>query len=40
MFSRTAGGWRGRRAAIGTLLGFMFAMAALGGYLVKDLGSS
>jgi ABC-type uncharacterized transport system permease subunit len=40
LFSRTAGGWRGRRAAIGTVLGFVFAMAALGGYWLRDLGSS
>lgn len=40
LFSRTAGGWRGRRAAIGTVLGFVFAMVALGGYWLRDVGGS
>jgi ABC-type uncharacterized transport system permease subunit len=38
LFSRAAGGWRGRRAAIGTLLGFLFAMVAVGGYVFRDVG--
>jgi ABC-type uncharacterized transport system permease subunit len=38
LFSRAAGGWRGRRAAIGTLLGFLCAMAAVGGYVLRDVG--
>ena len=40
LFSRAAGGWRGRRAAIGTLLGFLCAMAAVGGYVFRDVGGS
>ena len=40
LFSRVAGGWRGRRAAIGTMLGFLCAMAAIGGYLLRGLGGS
>jgi ABC-type uncharacterized transport system permease subunit len=40
LFSRAAGGWRGRRAAIGTMLGFLCAMAAIGGYVLRDLGGS
>jgi len=35
-----AAGWRGRRAAIGTMLGFASAMAAILGYLLRDVGSS
>jgi ABC-type uncharacterized transport system permease subunit len=35
LVARAAAGWRGRRAAIGTMLGFAFAMAALGGYLLR-----
>jgi ABC-type uncharacterized transport system permease subunit len=38
LFSRAAGGWRGRRAAIGTVLGFVCAMAAVGGYVLRDVG--
>lgn len=33
-------GWRGRRAAIGTMLGFLCAMAAVGGYLLRDIHGS
>lgn len=40
LFARAAGGWRGRRAAIGTVLGFLFAMAAIGGYVLRDVGGS
>jgi ABC-type uncharacterized transport system permease subunit len=35
LLSRAAGGWRGRRAAIGTMLGFICAMAAIGGYVLR-----
>jgi ABC-type uncharacterized transport system permease subunit len=35
LLSRAAGGWRGRRAAIGTMLGFLCAMAAIGGYVLR-----
>ena len=37
LLARVAAGWRGRRAAIGTMLGFLFALAAIGGYLLRDL---
>jgi ABC-type uncharacterized transport system permease subunit len=37
LFSRAAGGWTGRRAAIGTMLGFMCAMAAIGGYVLRSM---
>ena len=40
LFSRAAAGWRGRRAAIGTVLGFLCAMAAIGGYVFRDFGGS
>ncbi len=32
---RVAAGWRGRRAAIGTIMGFLCAMAVLVGYVVR-----
>ena len=32
---RVAAGWRGRRAAIGTMVGFFFAVAVLVGYVVR-----
>jgi len=38
LLTRAIAGWNGRRAAIGTMLGFMCAMAALGGYVVRGLG--
>jgi ABC-type uncharacterized transport system permease subunit len=38
LLSRVVGGWRGRRAAIGTMLGFLCAMAAVGGYLLRSVG--
>ena len=38
LLSRVAGGWRGRRAAIGTMLGFLCAMAAVGGYVLRSVG--
>lgn len=40
LLARAAAGWRGRRAAIGTMLGFVFAMLAIGGYLVRGVGGS
>jgi ABC-type uncharacterized transport system permease subunit len=40
LLSRAAGGWRGRRAAIGTMLGFLCAMAAIGGYMLRGVGVS
>ncbi len=33
---RVAAGWRGRRAAIGTMLGFLCTMAVLVGYVVRE----
>lgn len=38
LLARVAAGWRGRRAAIGTLLGFACAMAAIVGYLLRGGG--
>jgi ABC-type transport system involved in cytochrome c biogenesis permease subunit len=35
---RLAAGWRGRRAAIGTIVGFLCAAAVLVGYVVRDGG--
>jgi len=40
LLARAAAGWRGRRAAIGTMLGFVCAVAALAGYLLRDMGGS
>ena len=40
LLARAAAGWRGRRAAVGTVLGFLCAMAALVGYAVRGLGAS
>jgi ABC-type uncharacterized transport system permease subunit len=40
LLARAAGGWRGRRAAIGTMLGFLFAMAAIAGYVLRGLQGS
>ena len=40
LLARAAAGWRGRRAAIGTMLGFLFAMAAIGGYVLQGLQGS
>ena len=37
---RVAAGWRGRRAAIGTMLGFVCACAVLLGYVLRDGGTS
>ena len=36
---RSAAGWRGRRAALGTVLGFLCAMAALVGYVARGFGA-
>jgi ABC-type uncharacterized transport system permease subunit len=36
LLARAAAGWRGRRAAIGTMLGFLCSMAAIGGYLLRS----
>lgn len=33
---RVAAGWRGRKAAIGTMLGFLSTMVVLAGYLLRD----
>ncbi len=33
---RLAAGWRGRRAAIGTIVGFLCAAAVLVGYVIRD----
>ena len=33
---RVAAGWRGRKAAIGTMLGFLCTMAVLVGYVLRD----
>ena len=40
LLSRAAAGWRGRRAAIGTMLGFLCAMAAIAGYLLRETAGS
>jgi len=40
LLARAAAGWRGRRAAIGTMIGFLFSMAAIGGYVLRGLGGS
>ncbi len=37
---RAAAGWRGRRAAVGTILGFGLAMVVLGMYLVNARGGA
>lgn len=36
---RVAAGWRGRRAALGTIAGFVFALLVLVGYLVRPSAS-
>lgn len=38
LLTRAIAGWNGRRAAIGTMLGFMCAMVALGGYWLRGVG--
>ncbi len=35
LLARAAAGWRGRRAAIGTMIGFLFSMAAIAGYVLR-----
>jgi len=37
LFLRASAGWRGRRAAVGTILGFGLAMLVLAFYLVRSL---
>ncbi|RLB51008.1 MAG: hypothetical protein DRJ42_17715 [Deltaproteobacteria bacterium] len=37
---RVAAGWRGRRAAIGTMVGYAFATAVLVGYMVNSTGAA
>lgn len=37
---RMAAGWRGRRAAIGTIMGFLCALGVLVGYVMRDTGVS
>jgi ABC-type uncharacterized transport system permease subunit len=37
LLARAAAGWRGRRAAIFTMLGFVFSLAAIGGYVLRGL---
>ncbi len=37
LLTRVVAGWRGRRAAIGTVLGFVCAVATLAGYLIRYL---
>jgi ABC-type uncharacterized transport system permease subunit len=37
---RVAAGWRGRRAAIGTMLGFVCTIAVLAGYVLRDAGAA
>ena len=40
LFLRLAAGWRGRRAAIGTIMGFACALVVLAGYVMRDSGVS
>lgn len=40
LLARAAAGWRGRRAAIGTMIGFLFSMAAIVGYLLRGSAGS
>jgi ABC-type uncharacterized transport system permease subunit len=37
---RVAAGWRGRKAAIGTMMGFVFTLLVLAGYAVRAAGGS
>ena len=37
LLARAAAGWRGRRAAIGTTLGFLCALASIAGYLLRHM---
>jgi ABC-type uncharacterized transport system permease subunit len=37
LLARVVAGWSGRRAAIGTMLGFLCALVALGGYVVRGM---
>jgi len=38
LLTRAIAGWRGRRAALGTILGFLSAVATLVGYLLRNMG--
>lgn len=40
LFLRIAAGWRGRRAAIGTMFGFACAAAVLVGYMIQSSGGA
>ncbi len=37
---RVAAGWRGRKAALGTMMGFVFTLLVLAGYAVRAAGGS
>lgn len=37
---RVAAGWQGRRAALGTMLGFVFTLLVLAGYALRAVGGS
>jgi ABC-type uncharacterized transport system permease subunit len=37
---RVAAGWRGRKAALGTMMGFLFTLLVLAGYAVRAAGGS
>lgn len=38
LFARAAAGWRGRRAAFGTMFGFGCTIAAMAGYMLRSTG--
>lgn len=40
LLARAAAGWRGRRAAIGTMLGFLCTLVALLGYVLRGMGAA
>jgi ABC-type uncharacterized transport system permease subunit len=40
LLARAAAGWRGRRAAIGTMIGFLFSIAAIAGYVLRGFQGS
>ena len=40
LLARAAAGWRGRRAAIGTMLGFLCTLATIGFYLLRGTGAA
>ena len=37
---RVAAGWQGRKAALGTMMGFLFTLLVLAGYVVRAAGGS